>query len=721
MITRSSMNTPQYKKHPLLCLILAIPLLIATPANAFSDTSLRTFSENSIYFYDGCNNANSSSSIGSTATASGSTADEKIWSALKSLGLSDEISAGILGNIHNEGGASPVRREGCYGTCPDDGYDWEHDSGSAKGLGLIQWSYGRRVNLIKHLRDKGAGDLVDKYILGNVEKYAGLSGDEFIKAVDDPADANVLFALEIDFLIDEINKESTYQSVLSQNTVAGAAEEFSIHVEACGECTTRGSSENQERIAAAEQMYQLFTGKTSFSSSGSNFRKSTLETCGCNSLNGGSTASNITFDEEGWLTGGIDEYIKDDARNLSGLDSSGYKSFATEMPNGKGTGPNKITLHSVEGPGNSSNTSVLPYFDKYPPHFSVDVKNRKVYQHFPIYLTSTAVASHDDTAGVQIEIFGYSDAALAKSNGYSQWILSEFSDDELSYIAELLRGISKATGIPLTSTADWSGDANYTPRLSANEFASYQGIIGHRQVPDNDHWDPHGLWDNLKKILDSSIDSSDSTSSDTSVSTENSSQIKNNGENITIIGDSITEGSESAIIDKLPNADIHAKASKSMFNSFDSNNQDGETIIKNLIKNGKLRDIVVIALGTNDGILDKNKVQGLVDTINSSETHTIIFVNNYGYGRSDGQDYSANNDVFLAIKNTNSNVIIADWASVAKSNPEKYIKKDGLGVHPTDPEGTTLFAKTIYDAIIGNYINGTASAQIAQKPIRTAT
>ncbi|MBQ3432809.1 N-acetylmuramoyl-L-alanine amidase [Candidatus Saccharibacteria bacterium] len=707
------MNTRQYNKHLFLNLILTISFVITTPTNAFSATNLRTFSANSIYFYDECTDAIRSPSIGSIATASGSTADEKIWSALKSLGLSDELSAGILGNIHNEGGASPVRREGCYGTCSDDGYDWEHDPSSAKGLGLIQWSFGRRVNLIKHLRDKGAGSLVDKYILNNVEKYAGLNGDEFIEAVDDPADANTLFALEMDFLLEEIKNEPSYQSVLDQKTVAEAAEEFSIHVEACGECTQRGSAENQERIAAAEQMYTLFTGKIAFSNPGGHSSSSSSSTCGCYSRNGGYAASNISFDDEGWITGGIDEYIKDEARGrtISPLDSSGYQSFATEMPNGKGAGPNKITLHSVEGPGDNSNTTVLPYFHSsddnmsFPPHFTIDVKNRKVYQHFPIYQTSTAVMSHDNTAGVQIEIMGYSDAALARSRGYSQWILSEYSDTELEYIADLLRGISKATGIPLTSTADWSGDASYTPRLSATEFASYQGIIGHRQVPNNTHWDPHGLWDNLQKVLESAPSTPSETSSNDNTSSSNSSQIKNDGENITIIGDSITEGSKQAIIDILPNADIHAKSSKVMFGSSDANNQDGKTIVDNLIKENELREIVVIALGTNDGVLNKDKVQQLVDTINDSGLHNIVFVNNFGYGRSDNQDYSENNEIFTAIKNTNSNVIIADWASVAKADPEKYIAKDGLGVHPTNPDGVNLFAKTIYDTIIGNFID----------------
>ena len=215
--------------------------------------------------------------------------------------------------------------------------------------------------------------------------------------------------------------------------------------------------------------------------------------------------TNITFDDEGWIQGGIDGYTKEPAvGTISGLDSSANKDFPTDMPNGKGKGPNKITLHSTEG-SNGGGGSGLQFFmsSGVPPHFTIDMHEKKVYQHFPIYKTSAAVKDHDSTAGVQIEIIGYSDAALAESRGQSKWILATgFEDSEIDYLAQLLIGIGSATGIPMESTVDWSGGSNPVRMTDANQFKEYKGILGHRHVPDNDHWDPDGLWDKLKAALE---------------------------------------------------------------------------------------------------------------------------------------------------------------------------------------------------------------------------
>lgn len=218
------------------------------------------------------------------------------------------------------------------------------------------------------------------------------------------------------------------------------------------------------------------------------------------------TTSSITWDKEGWIKGGIDGYTKESAIAGKGnkLDGSANKDFETDMPNGKGKGPNKITLHSTEG-GNGGGKTAFNIFKNtgYFPHFTIDLKEKHVFQHLPIYKTSGAVAKHDASAGIQIEIIGYSDANLAKEEKNEKWIVANFSDDELGYLVKLLKGISKATGIPLKSTLDWkSGGSSPNNRLSAEEFKNYNGILGHRHVPDNDHWDPYGIWENLSKLFD---------------------------------------------------------------------------------------------------------------------------------------------------------------------------------------------------------------------------
>ena len=881
----------------ILCLFSSAFAVLFLSSSTVAATSKKDFidnySHNNIKFYnpDECSNksgASSPSSIGGKAVVSGSTAKEKIWSGLKSMGVTDEVAAGIMGNIQGESGFSPARYEDSFKGVWET-FDWENDSAKAHGVGLIQWSGGRRVNLFKYTRGINSY-LVDEY-LKKPGTYAALDGDSFIKAAKSEAEADALYSIELTFLIEEMKGESTYAQVFNETTVSGAAVSFSVNVEGCSTCTAT-SDNTKARRDNAEAIFKEFSGKTSFgsgsaantgggtqaaASDGSNVTwigdsitdmakdeilskmpktdihaqvskswshahtsgntsgldilkdlvsknelrdnlvfalgtndddisealvKKVIEiapdvkrvvlvtnykindeheydnnnkaikagptidsrfvvadwaeavssdpgkyiiadadsvhptsegiplfvdtiikalggagdttvsqssqSSGCDCGNSGVSAdgiwagrkfdltdnqiwgllamiveenggsldevkfqasimanllesdrppnhgqylhepltgdglvhyvrrrprgengwfstyskynesyrgsqeyfdgvkdvlvngnrtlppqilehdgykeydiyndgvkvddsvfsnyisgktviknyyqseyvfykfanpngtrlsssgggdltgdpfgyfadnppsntnaqgassknSNITFDDEGWITGGIDGYTKEPAvGKISGLDSSANKDFPTDMPNGKGKGPNKITLHSTEG-SNGGGGSGLQFFmsSGVPPHFTIDMHEKKVYQHFPIYKTSAAVKSHDDIAGIQIEIIGYSDAALAESRGQSKWILATgFEDNEIDYLAQLLIGLGSATGIPMESTVDWSGGSNPVRMTDVNEFKDYKGILGHRHVPDNNHWDPDGLWDKLKAALE---------------------------------------------------------------------------------------------------------------------------------------------------------------------------------------------------------------------------
>lgn len=70
----------------------------------------------------------------------GNSIQEKVWFALKNLGYTDEQVAGAMGNIDYEsGGFSASAVEG----------------GSGAGIGLIQWSFGRRAQLEAYASSKG--------------------------------------------------------------------------------------------------------------------------------------------------------------------------------------------------------------------------------------------------------------------------------------------------------------------------------------------------------------------------------------------------------------------------------------------------------------------------------------------------------------------------------------------------------------------------------------
>ena len=109
--------------------------------------------------------------------------------------------------------------------------------------------------------------------------------------------------------------------------------------------------------------------------------------------------------------------------------------------------------------------------------------------------------------------------------------------------------------------------------------------------------------EHARKTLGGSTTSSNDTDSDDSDSTGSNSgswvalaqaivallgsNIESEGENVTIIGDSITNGSSSAIQAKLKNADIIAQDSKRMFGN-SSGNKSGESIINELINSSQL-------------------------------------------------------------------------------------------------------------------------------------
>ncbi|MCL1839767.1 phage tail tip lysozyme [Candidatus Saccharibacteria bacterium] len=181
---------------------------------------------------------------------------------------------------------------------------------------------------------------------------------------------------------------------------------------------------------------------------------------------------------------------------------------------------------------------------------------------------------------------------------------------------------------------------------------------------------------------------------------------KEDGSNVTIIGDSITNGyyTRNAITKLLPKADIHAQDSKSFANGSDAN-PSGVTIAQELQNTNTLRNIVIFALGTNDkgGIAD-GVIQNLVDSI-IGPSHIIYFLTNY-----DAQNpsiYDNNNAQFTSAAATYGNVRLIDWRTIVEqakaSNPETtYILDEQplYSVHPTIA-GSELFAQAIYDSITG--------------------
>lgn len=177
-----------------------------------------------------------------------------------------------------------------------------------------------------------------------------------------------------------------------------------------------------------------------------------------------------------------------------------------------------------------------------------------------------------------------------------------------------------------------------------------------------------------------------------------------NGSNITIIGDSITEGSKDAILALLPEADIHSQVSKrfgsgsdeAMSSSNTDANPSGISITKYLIAENQLQSTVVFALGSNNMPLTQAQIDDALALFGNNRQ--IFFITNYDASGKNSSYYDTNNSLFNTAAE-NSNVHVIDWAAAASADPAAYLSNDGL--HPT-AAGQELFAGLISDAVGGS-------------------
>ena len=174
-------------------------------------------------------------------------------------------------------------------------------------------------------------------------------------------------------------------------------------------------------------------------------------------------------------------------------------------------------------------------------------------------------------------------------------------------------------------------------------------------------------------------------------------QASDDGSNVTIIGDSITEGAKLELLDVLPEADIHSQSSK-QFSTGGSDNPSGLAILEDLVNNSSLRRVLVFALGTNGtGSASEENIKKVLDL--AGEGTQVVFVTNF----TTASDYNFNNNNFMKAANDYDNVSVVDWKGAISENPEKYLVSDGI--HPNS-EGRKIFAALIKDEVSGSFSAG---------------
>lgn len=140
-------------------------------------------------------------------------------------------------------------------------------------------------------------------------------------------------------------------------------------------------------------------------------------------------------------------------------------------------GGNKMVWHTTEG-------SSIPNYQLGWPHFTLDIKRKRLEQHIPI--TQAAQTLKNAAGGVetnstkytiQCEIVGF---ATQSDN---------WTDEEYAQLAALARWVEKHANVPRKCTVTFRANANH----KIQNWHAYEGHCGHQHVPENDHWDPGEL------------------------------------------------------------------------------------------------------------------------------------------------------------------------------------------------------------------------------------
>lgn len=155
------------------------------------------------------------------------------------------------------------------------------------------------------------------------------------------------------------------------------------------------------------------------------------------------------------------------------------------------------------------------------------------------------------------------------------------------------------------------------------------------------------------------------------------------GENVTVIGDSVTVAATPALQEKLPGIVVNSEVSRSI--------KQFPTIAAQMAQENQLRPYVVIALGTNGAITEED-AQAILNAVGPDRRIVLVTASAPEYATWVPVSNSTMRE--MARKNPDR-VVIADWQSIALAHPDLLA---GDQIHP-GTEGSALFAEEIFQAL----------------------
>jgi|GEM_PF-5547154 len=272
-------------------LFLATFLFFTTPVSALSTAEVfgevklpagreDEWAENNFLFYNPSgtarNNNACTTEYGGDVSVSGSEAEQKVWSAFRSVGFTKEQTAGIMGNVAGESGFNPVQHEiSLYnkywksgGQQVDGHFDLSRNESISYGLGLIQFSFDWRTEMYKYVTGKSP-DTAQYF--NNPEKYSYTYGlAEKVRTEIGDAAFDKLIALQVEYLTSSAQSSGYTKRITGmkdKTTVADAAGYWAASVEICSKCSA-GTEEYSNRVKKAQAYYDKFADETFIASSG---------------------------------------------------------------------------------------------------------------------------------------------------------------------------------------------------------------------------------------------------------------------------------------------------------------------------------------------------------------------------------------------------------------------------------------------------------------------
>lgn len=155
------------------------------------------------------------------------------------------------------------------------------------------------------------------------------------------------------------------------------------------------------------------------------------------------------------------------------------------------------------------------------------------------------------------------------------------------------------------------------------------------------------------------------------------------GDNVTIIGDSVTVAAAEGLEEKLPGVSINAEISRPA--------EEGVKIVQAAAEDGTLRSYVVVALATNAPV-EQEHLDQILEAI--GENRRLVLVTGFGPARTHWVQ-PANELIHEFADSHKDQVRVADWNTAIGERPELLA---GDYVHPL-PEGADIFADIVVESL----------------------